>query len=56
LASAPLVWQIFSWLGKHTHAPAIVWQLGFAMWWALPPVAVVIVILVRSVQESAGDS
>lgn len=56
LASAPWVWRVFSWLGKHTHAPAVVWQLGFAMWWALPAVAVVIVVLVRRAQETAGHS
>jgi hypothetical protein len=56
IASAPLVWRMFSWLQAHTSAPAIIWQVGFAMWWVLPAAVAVIIIFVRSMQEATGDS
>ena len=30
------VWQAFGWLGRVGHIPAVVWQVGFLMWWFLP--------------------
>jgi anti-sigma factor RsiW len=30
------VWQAFGWVGRVGHIPAIVWQVGFLMWWFLP--------------------
>ena len=36
LATAPLVWRGFAWLGSQTGAPKLVLQLGFVLWWGLP--------------------
>jgi hypothetical protein len=36
LASAPLVWRGFEWIGAHTGAPKLVLQFGFVLWWGLP--------------------
>jgi hypothetical protein len=36
LASAPLVWRGFEWLGGELGLPKIVWQLGVALWWLVP--------------------
>jgi len=36
LATAPLVWRGFAWLGSETGAPKLVLQLGFVLWWGLP--------------------
>ena len=36
LASAPLVWRGFEWIGSHTGAPRLLLQLGFVLWWGLP--------------------
>jgi predicted anti-sigma-YlaC factor YlaD len=30
------VWQAFGWVGRVGHIPAVVWQVGFLMWWFLP--------------------
>ena len=38
LASAPLVWRGFEWLGGELGLPRIVWQIGVALWWLLPGV------------------
>jgi predicted anti-sigma-YlaC factor YlaD len=36
LATAPMVWRGFAWLGEHTGAPKLILQLGFVLWWGLP--------------------
>jgi len=36
LASAPLLWRGFEWIGAHTGAPKLVLQFGFVLWWGLP--------------------
>jgi hypothetical protein len=36
LATAPLVWRGFAWLGSYTGAPKLVLQFGFVLWWGLP--------------------
>src|SRR5207302_1053482 len=36
LASAPLVWRGFEWLGDELGLPRIVWQMGVALWWLVP--------------------
>jgi len=36
LASAPLVWRGFEWIGTQTGAPKLVLQFGFVLWWGLP--------------------
>jgi len=38
LASAPLVWRGFEWVGGELGLPKIVWQLGVALWWLVPGV------------------
>lgn len=53
--SAPLVWRAFAWLGERFRMPAIAWQLGFALWWALPAVAVALVLVMRRTQAESRD-
>src|SRR5262249_62029407 len=38
LASAPLVWRGFEWLGGELGLSRIVWQIGVALWWLVPGV------------------
>jgi len=52
--SAPFVWRVFAWLGVHYKLPAIAWQLGFALWWALPAAAVAVVLVMRRAQTEGG--
>jgi hypothetical protein len=53
--SAPFVWRAFAWLGEHYKMPTIAWQLGFALWWALPAGAVAVVLVIRRAQAAGGD-
>jgi len=36
LATAPLVWRGFEWIGVYTGAPKLILQFGFVLWWGLP--------------------
>jgi len=36
VASAPLVWRTFQWIGLHAALPKLIWQTAFALWWLLP--------------------
>ena len=53
--SAPFVWRAFAWLGERFRMPAIAWQLGFTLWWALPAVAVAVVLVMRRTQAERGN-
>ena len=45
VASAPLVWRLFEWIGTKLDLPRIVWQLGFLSWWLVPAASAGLVIL-----------
>src|SRR5258707_1110383 len=37
VATAPFVWRAIEWLGHTTGAPTIILQVGFVLWWSVPP-------------------
>jgi sterol desaturase/sphingolipid hydroxylase (fatty acid hydroxylase superfamily) len=45
LATAPLVWRSFAWLGSELHLPKLVWITGVALWWAVPALVATGIIL-----------
>jgi len=45
VASAPLVWRAFAWLGATFDLPRVVWVIGFACWWLVPGAAAAMVVL-----------
>jgi hypothetical protein len=56
LASAPLVWRGFAWLGSEFNLPDPVWQAGVVLWWLVPGVvAVGAVILQKHKVERAAE-
>ncbi|GAC1636417.1 MAG: hypothetical protein NVS9B14_15190 [Candidatus Acidiferrum sp.] len=56
LASAPLVWRGFAWIGSELQLPDPVWQTGVVLWWLLPGVvAVGAVILQKRRVERATE-
>lgn len=56
LASAPLVWRGFAWLGSEFALPDLVWQAGVVLWWMVPGVvAVGAVILQKRKVERATE-
>lgn len=44
VASAPLVWRTFHWVGVHAALPSLIWETAFAVWWLLPAGAVAVLI------------
>jgi len=48
LASAPYVWSLFQWFGQRTGVPKLVWELGFGLWWTIPALFVVAVLLMEN--------
>jgi hypothetical protein len=45
IVSAPYVWRLFAWFGERTGVPKLVWELGFGLWWTIPAVFFVVVVL-----------
>lgn len=55
IASAPYVWRLFEWFGQLTGAPKLLLQIGFGLWWTIPAVFAVIVLLLENARQS-GES
>ena len=55
IASAPYVWRVFEWIGQLTGAPKLVLEIGFGLWWTIPALFAVIVLLLEGA-ERPGES
>ena len=55
IASAPYVWRLFQWFGERTGVPKLVWELGFGLWWTIPALFFVIVVLMEKMRQG-GES
>lgn len=53
LVSAPLVWQLFAWAGGNFGVPKLALEMGFVLWWTVPALVAVGVVLYQRMQ-SAG--
>jgi predicted anti-sigma-YlaC factor YlaD len=45
VVSAPLVWRVFAWAGAQLDLPKLVLQLGFVLWWAVPGLIALTIVL-----------
>jgi anti-sigma factor RsiW len=52
IASAPYVWRVFEWFGHMTGVPKLVLEIGFGLWWTIPALFAVIVLLLESARQS----
>jgi hypothetical protein len=52
IASAPYVWRLFAWFGRLTGAPKIVLEIGFGLWWTIPALFAVIVLVLENARQS----
>ena len=52
IASAPFVWRVFAWFGQVTGVPKLVLKIGFGLWWTIPALFAVIVLLLESARQS----
>jgi hypothetical protein len=53
VASAPYVWRLFQWFGQRTGVPKLVWELGFGLWWTIPALFFVVVVLMEKVRHGS---
>lgn len=51
IMSAPYVWRLFEWFGERTGVPKLVWQLGVGLWWTIPALFVLVVLLTEKVRH-----
>lgn len=47
IATAPLVWRGFEWLGHRAGLPRLAWESGFVLWWTLPALVTVVILAAR---------
>ena len=52
IASAPFVWRVFAWFGQLTGMPKLVLEIGFGLWWTIPALFAVIVLLLEGARQS----
>jgi anti-sigma factor RsiW len=55
VASAPYVWRIFEWLGKHTGIPKLALEMGFGLWWAIPALFAAAIVLMESTRQASEN-
>ncbi len=51
IASAPFVWRVFEWFGQLTGAPKLVLEIGFGLWWTIPALFAVMVLLLEGARH-----
>jgi hypothetical protein len=52
--SAPLVWRMFAWVGMRLDLPKPLLEVGFVLWWTVPAlIAVAVVLYQRSTTRGA---
>jgi len=52
--SAPLVWRGFTWVGVQLNLPKPVLELGFVLWWAIPALIAVPVVIHQRTLNGIG--
>jgi hypothetical protein len=55
IASAPYIWRLFEWFGQVTGVPKLVWEIGFGLWWTIPAVFAVIVLILENERQSGNS-
>jgi hypothetical protein len=56
IATAPYVWQLFAWAGERLHVPRLAWELGFGLWWLIPALVAVGILLAANPTEKLNNS
>jgi anti-sigma factor RsiW len=52
-ASASYLWRGFGWMAHRVGIPSPLWQMGFAMWWAVPALVLAAVLSMQSLQDES---
>ncbi len=55
--SAPWLWRWFAWAAGKMNIPSPFWQMGYALWWAVPALIAAGALSMRSLQDAdAGQA
>jgi predicted anti-sigma-YlaC factor YlaD len=53
--TAPLIWRVFAWAGAQLNVPKLVLEFGFVLWWTVPAlIAVGVVLYHRAMNNGFG--
>jgi hypothetical protein len=52
-ATAPFIWGAFRWMGQRAGVPDLIWQMGVALWWALPALIAIAILLIDKFGSSS---
>jgi len=52
VVSAPFVWRLFAWAGAYLNLPKPVQEVAFVLWWTVPPLVAVGVVLYQRAANS----
>lgn len=52
IATAPYVWQMFEWVGRHTDAPKLLIEFGFGLWWAIPALFAAAIVVIENLRQA----
>lgn len=52
-ASTFYLWRGFGWIAHKIGIPSPIWQMGFALWWAVPALILAAVLSMRSLQGAS---
>jgi hypothetical protein len=52
--TAPLIWRLFGWIGAEFGVPKLALEFGFVLWWAVPALLAVGVVLHQRGVASPG--
>lgn len=50
--TAPYVWNLFQWFGKRAGMPKLVWEVGFGLWWTIPALFAIVVVILEGSRQS----
>ena len=56
IATAPYVWQIFTWASERLHVPKLAWEVGFGLWWLIPALIAGGILLVENPRRKLSSN
>lgn len=51
--TAPYVWHVYAWIGEHAGVPRLALQFAFVLWWAVPALIALAIVLHQRTVGSA---
>jgi hypothetical protein len=52
-ANVSYLWRVFGWMAHRVGIPSPLWQMGFALWWAVPALVLAALLSMESLQDAS---